>query len=106
LLDQYTGSTANGRYTYAGGLGENYNTSGTLQDQDIYNIVYAAASQHGTRATATYTTFFLPAESGSAAKPPAVAMRSSIALIMVLLTSATSDTPCTVLSRTKEFLVA
>ncbi len=48
LLDQYTGSNANNRYTYAGGIAESYNTSGTLQDQDIYNIVYAAASQHGT----------------------------------------------------------
>lgn len=57
LLDQYTGSTANGRYTYAGGLGENYNTSGTLQDQDIYNIVYAAASQHGTGYGHVYNVF-------------------------------------------------
>ncbi|MBC5799245.1 MAG: hypothetical protein GIW94_04615 [Candidatus Eremiobacteraeota bacterium] len=48
LLDQYTGSTMNNRYTYAGGIAESYNTSGTLQDQDIYNIVYAAASANGT----------------------------------------------------------
>ncbi len=48
LLDQYTGSTANGRYTYGGGIAESYNTSGTLQDQDIYNLVYSAASAHGT----------------------------------------------------------
>ncbi len=48
LLDQYTGSTANNRYTYGGGLAESYNTSGTLQDQDIYNLVYSAAKTHGT----------------------------------------------------------
>ena len=57
LLDQYTGSTANGRYTYAGGIGESYDTSGTLQDQDIYNIVYAAASQHGTGYGHIYNVF-------------------------------------------------
>ena len=48
LLDQYTGSTANGRYTYGGGIAESYNTSGTLQDQDIYNLVHAAAASRGT----------------------------------------------------------
>jgi len=47
LLDQYTGSTANNRYTYAGGLLENYSTNYTLQDQDIYNIVHAAAASYG-----------------------------------------------------------
>jgi len=47
LLDQYTGSTANSRYTYGGGVLTNYNTSGTLQDQDIYNLVHAAAVSRG-----------------------------------------------------------
>jgi len=60
LLDQYTGSTANNRYTYAGGIAESYNTSQTLQDQDIYNIVHAAASGHGTGYGHIYHVF-LPA---------------------------------------------
>ncbi|HTD38558.1 MAG TPA: hypothetical protein VK669_13695 [Candidatus Limnocylindrales bacterium] len=48
VIDQYVGSTANGRYPYGGGYQVNYNTSGTLQDQDIYNIVYAVAASVGT----------------------------------------------------------
>jgi len=49
VIDQYTGSTANGRYPYGGGYQVNYNTSGvTLQDQDIYNIVHAVAVSVGT----------------------------------------------------------
>lgn len=47
LLDQYTGTSTNNRYTFAGGLLENYNTSYTLQDQDIYNMVHAAAAAYG-----------------------------------------------------------
>jgi len=57
LLDQYTGSSANRRYTYGGGISESYDTSQTLQDQDIYNIVYAAASQHGTGYGHIYNVF-------------------------------------------------
>ena len=57
LLDQYTGSTANGRYTYGGGISESYNTSGTLQDQDIYNLVHAAAASRGTGYGAIYHVF-------------------------------------------------
>ena len=48
VIDQYTGSSANGRYPYGAGYQVNYNTSGTLQDQDIYNIVYAVAKSVGT----------------------------------------------------------
>jgi len=48
VLDQYVGQTGNNRYPYAAGYQVNYNTSGTLQDQDIYNIVYAVASSVGT----------------------------------------------------------
>jgi hypothetical protein len=48
VIDQYIGSTSNGRYPYSGGYQVNYNTSGTLQDQDIYNIVYAVARTVGT----------------------------------------------------------
>jgi hypothetical protein len=48
VIDQYTGSTANGRYPYGGGYQVNYNTSGTLQDQDIYNIIHAVAVSVGT----------------------------------------------------------
>lgn len=48
IMDQYTGSTANGRYTFAGYISTTYNTSGTLQDQDVYNIVHAAAQKYGT----------------------------------------------------------
>jgi hypothetical protein len=48
VIDQYTGSTANGRYPYGGGYQVNYSTSGTLQDQDIYNIIHAVAVSVGT----------------------------------------------------------
>jgi hypothetical protein len=48
IIDQYIGSSANNRYPYASGWQVNYNTSGTLQDQDIYNIVYAVAASQGT----------------------------------------------------------
>ncbi len=48
ILDQYTNSTVNNRYTFAGYLSTTYNTSGTLSDQDVYNIVHAAAVQYGT----------------------------------------------------------
>jgi hypothetical protein len=48
VIDQYVGQTGNGRYPYGGGYQVNYNTSGTLQDQDIYNIIYAVASSVGT----------------------------------------------------------
>ena len=48
LIDQYTGSTASGRYTFGGSLTENYDTSTTLQDQDIYNLVHTAAASYGT----------------------------------------------------------
>jgi hypothetical protein len=47
VLDQYVNQTANNRYPYGGGWQVNYSTSGTLQDQDIYNIVYAVASFNG-----------------------------------------------------------
>ena len=57
LLDQYTGSTANGRYAYGGGIAETYNTSGTLQDQDIYNLVHAAAASRGTGYGSIYHVF-------------------------------------------------
>lgn len=59
LLDQYTGSSSNGRYTYAGGLLENYDTSYTLQDQDIYNMVYAAAKSYGTGYGHIYHVFLM-----------------------------------------------
>ncbi|MDQ6924716.1 MAG: hypothetical protein M3154_00580 [Candidatus Eremiobacteraeota bacterium] len=48
VVDQYTGSTSNNRYPYGGGWTVNYNTSGTLQDQDIYNIIHAVAVSQGT----------------------------------------------------------
>ena len=47
LVDQYTGSTANGRYNFYGSVTENYDTSVTLQDQDIYNLIHTAASSYG-----------------------------------------------------------
>ena len=48
VIDQYIGSTSNNRYPYGGGYQVNYNTSVTLQDQDIYNIIYAVAKTVGT----------------------------------------------------------
>ena len=48
VIDQYTGSSANNRYPYGGGYQVNYSTSGTLQDQDIYNIIHAVAVSVGT----------------------------------------------------------
>lgn len=57
LLDQYTGSTASNRYTYGGAVAATYNTSGTLQDQDIYNIVHAVAQAHGAGYTHIYHVF-------------------------------------------------
>ena len=48
VIDQYIGLSTNNRYPYGGGYQVNYNTSGTLQDQDIYNIIYAVASSVGT----------------------------------------------------------
>ncbi|MDQ6941240.1 MAG: hypothetical protein M3169_01835 [Candidatus Eremiobacteraeota bacterium] len=48
IIDQYIGSSANNRYPYASGWQVNYNTSGTLQDQDIYNIVHSVAVSQGT----------------------------------------------------------
>lgn len=48
IIDQYTYSTAPNRYTYAGGITTNYDTSHQLSDQDIYNIVHSAAAVYGT----------------------------------------------------------
>jgi hypothetical protein len=48
VIDQYIGSSANNRYPFYGSVTENYNTSGTLQDQDIYNLVHTAAASYGT----------------------------------------------------------
>jgi hypothetical protein len=48
IIDQYIGSSANNRYPYGSGWQVNYNTSGTLQDQDIYNIVHSVATSQGT----------------------------------------------------------
>lgn len=59
LLDQYIGSSANGRYTYAGGYLENYDTSYTLQDQDIYNIVHAVAVSTGSGYGHIYNVFLM-----------------------------------------------
>jgi hypothetical protein len=58
LVDQYIGSTSNSRYTYGGGYQVNYNTSGTLHDQDMYNIVYAVAKTTGTGYGKMYHVFF------------------------------------------------
>ncbi len=57
IIDQYTGSSANGRYPYSGGYQVNYNTSGTLQDQDIYNIVHSVAVSRGTGYSKMYHVF-------------------------------------------------
>ncbi len=48
IIDQYIGSSSNNRYPYGSGWQVNYNTSGTLQDQDIYNIVHSVAASQGT----------------------------------------------------------
>lgn len=47
IVDQYVGTTANGRYTAGNSMTENYNTSGTLQDADIYNLIHTAAQSQG-----------------------------------------------------------
>lgn len=48
ITDQYVHTTANNRYPAGTSYAETYSTSGTLQDQDIYNMVYAAAKLGGT----------------------------------------------------------
>ncbi len=48
ITDQYVGTSANNRYPAGTAYAETYNTSGTLQDQDIYNMVYSAAKLGGT----------------------------------------------------------
>lgn len=48
ITDQYVGTTANNRYPAGTAYAESYNTSYTLQDQDIYNMVYSAAKLGGT----------------------------------------------------------
>ena len=58
LVDQYIGLTSNNRYTYGGGYQVNYNTSGTLSDQDMYNIVYAVAKTTGSGYGKMYHVFF------------------------------------------------
>lgn len=57
IVDQYTNNTASNRYTFGAGVTENYDTSYTLQDQDIYNIVHAAAVQYGTGYGRVYHVF-------------------------------------------------
>jgi len=57
IIDQYIGSSSNNRYPYGGGWTVNYNTSGTLQDQDIYNIVHAVAVSQGTGYGKVYHVF-------------------------------------------------
>jgi hypothetical protein len=57
VIDQYIGQTSNNRYPYGAGYQVNYNTSGTLQDQDIYNIVYAVAKTVGTGYGKVYHVF-------------------------------------------------
>jgi len=58
ITDQYVGRTSNSRYPYGGGFQVNYNTSGTLSDQDMYNIVYTVARTYGTGYNHMYHVFF------------------------------------------------
>lgn len=58
LIDQYVGQTGNSRYTVGGTTQISYNTTGTLQDQDIFNIVHAVALSRGRGTTAMYHVFF------------------------------------------------
>jgi hypothetical protein len=57
ITDQYVGSTLNARYPMPGGIAISYTVNGTLHDQDIYNIVHAAALTHGTGYTNMYHVF-------------------------------------------------
>jgi hypothetical protein len=57
IIDQYIGSSSNNRYPYGSGWTVNYNTSGTLQDQDIYNIVHAVAVSQGSGYGKVYHVF-------------------------------------------------
>jgi hypothetical protein len=58
MVDQYIGSTSNNRYTYGGGFQVNYNTSGTMSDTDMNNIVYAVAKTYGGGYGRIYHVFF------------------------------------------------
>jgi len=58
LIDQYVGQTGNARYTFGGSTQISYNTSGTLHDADIFNIVHSVALSHGRGTTAMYHVFF------------------------------------------------
>jgi hypothetical protein len=59
ITDQYVNVPDPNRYTYAGDIQVQYDTSTTLQDQDMYNIVYQVAAQFGTGYNAIYH-IFLP----------------------------------------------
>ena len=58
VADQYIGLTTNNRYPYGGGYQVNYNTSGTLGDADMANIVHAVAVTNGGGYGKEYHVFF------------------------------------------------
>lgn len=57
VLDQYINASATGAFTTGGDVQVTYDTSTTLQDQDIYNIVYQVASVYGTGYGKMYNVF-------------------------------------------------
>ena len=57
ILDQYINQSATGAFSYAGDVQVSYDTSSTLQDQDIYNIIYQVAQQYGTGYGNMYNVF-------------------------------------------------
>lgn len=59
----------------------NYNTSGTLQDQDLYNLVHAAAVSRGGGYGRIYNVVLDEHGSSSAARLPAAAMECNTARI-------------------------